>query len=62
MATYKVTTELKTPWWLKLLRFFHIKKKREWFEIAFHGGSFSSMDLLKSEKGTIKIIGRKRYK
>ncbi len=32
MVTYKVTTELTTPWWLKVLRFFRIKKKREEFE------------------------------
>ena len=29
MTEYTVTTELKTPWWLKTLRFFRIKIKEK---------------------------------
>ena len=36
MTTYTVTTELTTPWWLKLLRYFRLKKKRESFEIVLN--------------------------
>jgi hypothetical protein len=35
LVQYKVTTELKTSLWLKLLRFFGKKEKREEFIIAF---------------------------
>lgn len=60
MTTYKVTTELKTPWWLKLLRFFRIKKKREEFEISFKKDWFRIGDIIDNGSVDIKIIGRKK--
>jgi hypothetical protein len=46
MAEYLVTTELKTPWWLKLLRFFRIKNKREEFKIALDYSYYKKGDIL----------------
>ena len=45
---YKVTTELKTPWWLRLLRFFHIKQKRQEFELLIGYEGFNRGDVLSS--------------
>ena len=45
---YKVTTELKTPWWLRLLRFFHIKPKRKEFELLIGYEGFNRGDVLSS--------------
>ena len=61
MTTYKVTTELKTLWWLKLLRFFRIKKKREEFELCFQYGVFEKGDIvLTSYNEKIKILGDRK--
>ena len=58
MVTYKVTTELNTPWWLKLLRFFRLKKKREEFELSFKKDWYRTGDILDSGSYNLKIIGR----
>ena len=34
MTTYTVTTELKTSWWVKLLRYFRLKNKRKEFKVT----------------------------
>jgi hypothetical protein len=60
MATYLVTTELKTPWWLKLLRFFRIKDKRQEFEIIFKKDWFRIGDIIDNGRCDIKIVGRKK--
>jgi hypothetical protein len=46
MTTYLVTTELKTPWWLKLLRYFRLKKNRESFEIVLNWDKYSINDII----------------
>lgn len=56
MITYKVTTELKTPWWLKLLRFFRLKSKREEFEILFERDCFKINDILSTRHCDVKIL------
>ena len=56
MTTYTVTTELKTSWWLKLLRFFGIKNKREEFYITFVKTPFEKDDIVETGSGKIKII------
>lgn len=53
MVIYTVTTELKTSWWLKLLRFCRIKKKRQEFEIVLDKEYYKEGDILNNE---IKII------
>ena len=62
MITYKVTTELKTSWWLRLLRFFRIKGKRTEFELSFKKLWFKEGDILDCGKSndittSVKIIG-----
>ncbi len=59
MITYKVTTELKTPWWLKLLRFFRIKNKREEFELQFDADWLRVGDILDNGSIDIKITDKK---
>ena len=59
-VTYKVTTELKTPWWLKLLRFFRIKDKRQEFEIVFKKDWFRIGDVIDNGGCDIKIVGHKK--
>lgn len=34
MTTYLVTTELKTSWWMKFLRWLRIKPKRNEFKLV----------------------------
>jgi hypothetical protein len=43
---YKVTTELKTPWWLKLLRWFRLKPKRDEFDLLLGYDGFNKGDVL----------------
>lgn len=56
MTIYKVTTELKTTWWLKVLRFCRIKSKRTEFEIFLNhngyqiGGMIESLKILEKEE------------
>lgn len=56
MTTYTVTTELITPWWLKLLRFFRIKKKREEFELTFANPWFDVGAIILTGSGKILIV------
>jgi hypothetical protein len=48
MTIYKVTTELKTTWWLKLLRFCRVKKNRTEFEIFLNFNGFKIGDIIYS--------------
>jgi len=62
MTVYKVTTELKTPWWLRLLRFFRVKDKRKDFELTFEKPWFKEGDILDCGKSntittTVRVIG-----
>lgn len=62
MIAYKVTTELKTSWWVRLLRFFRIKSKRTEFELSFEKLWFKEGDILDCGKSndittSVKIIG-----
>lgn len=50
MTVYKVTAELKTTWWLKVLRFCRIKKKRKEFEIYLNYNGYEVGDRLQSLK------------
>ncbi len=56
MTIYRVTTELKTTWWLKVLRFCRIKKNRTEFEIFLNyngyqiGGMIESLKILEKEE------------
>ena len=43
---YKVTTELKTSWWLKLLRFFRLKGRRKEFDLILGYNGFNKGDVL----------------
>ena len=56
MTTYTVTTELKTSWWLKLLRFFRIKSKRADFNITLNYNFFEKDDILNSGNYSMKIV------
>ncbi len=62
MTTYLATAELKTSFWLKLLRFFRIKSKREDFEITFDKPWFRIGDMIDSGSIDIKIVGWKKDK
>lgn len=54
---YKVTLEIKTPWWLKLFRFFRIKEKRTDFELELNNPYLTTNDILfAGEGGSLKII------
>jgi hypothetical protein len=54
---YKVTLEIKTPWWLKLLRFFRIKEKRTDFELELNNPYLIADDILfAGEGGSLKIV------
>lgn len=56
MTTYTVTTELTTPWWLKLLRYFRLKKKREKFYLTFVSTPYEKDDILDTGNCKIKVI------
>jgi hypothetical protein len=58
MIIYKVTTELKTPWWVKVLRFFRVKKGRTEFEICLNYDGYNIGELLLSSAGQYKILGK----
>ena len=61
MTTYLVTTELKTPWWLKLLRYFRLKKNRESFEIVLNWDNYSINDIiLATSRGKdLKVLAKR---
>ena len=56
MTTYTVTTELTTPWWLKLLRYFRLKNKREEFYLTFASTPYEKDDILETGNCKIKIV------
>jgi hypothetical protein len=58
MVIYKVTTELKTYWWMKALRFCRIKKKRKEFEIYLNYDGYNIGELLLSSAGRYKILDK----
>lgn len=55
MTIYKVTTELKTTWWLKVLRFCRIKKNRAEFEIFLNYNGYKIGDVIYSTT-SLKIL------
>ena len=57
---YIVTTELRTPWWLKLLRFFRIKNKREEFTILlkYYGYNINDIILSTSKGVDLKVLNK----
>lgn len=50
MTIYKVTTELKTTWWLKVLRFCRIKSKRKVFQMYLNYNGYEVGDMIDSLK------------
>ena len=58
MILYKVTTELKTTWWIKVLRFFHVKRKRLEFEIYLNYDGYNIGELLYSSVEKYKILDK----
>lgn len=60
MTTYIVTTEIRTPWWLKLLRYFRIKKKRKDFYLTLNDNFFKSGDILATGVLKLKIVGKQK--
>ena len=54
---YTVTSELKTPWWLKTLRFFRIKNKREDFTILLTYDGYNINDIILSTS-KIKVLNK----
>ena len=58
MVIYNVTTELKTSYWFKLLRFLRIKSKRIDFEIIMSKDWYSKSEIVSSGDGyNIKVLG-----
>ena len=57
---YIVTTEVKTSWWLKILRFFRIKNKREDFTILLTYDGYNINDIiLSTSKGVdLKVLNK----
>lgn len=57
---YIVTAELKTSWWLKFLRFFRVKNKKEDFTILLNYDGYNINDIiLATSKGEgLKILNR----
>lgn len=56
MDKYKVTIEIKTPIWKKILRWFRIMPKMETFELLLGGDYYNVGELLSSGDNDIKII------
>lgn len=60
---YKVTTELKTSWWLKLLRFCRIKDKRTDFYLNLSNDIFEENDIITTGKGIdLKVLEKLKNK
>lgn len=56
MVIYKVTTELRTPWWLKILRFFRLKNKREEFEVQFEKDWWQKGDIIRTNNCNALVL------
>ena len=54
---YTVTSELETSWWLKLLRFFRIKNKREDFTILLKYNGYKINDIILSTS-KVKVLNK----
>lgn len=61
MTKYTVTTELKTPWWKKVLRFVRIMKSRKKFELLFIEDYYSVGALLETSSCKVLIIGKQTF-
>lgn len=63
MTEYKVTTELATSRWKKILRWFRIIKSREEFKIVLVYSHFNVGDVLDTGgKGSYaKILSKQKY-
>ena len=61
MTTYLVTTELKTSWWVKLLRYFRLKKNRESFEIVLNWDRYNINDIIiaTSRGKDLKVLAKR---
>lgn len=58
---YKVTTELKTSWWLRLLRWLRLKPKREDFDLLLNYDYFKVGEILDNGFHTrMKVISREK--
>ena len=55
-CTYTVTRELRTPWYLKLLRFLRLAKKMEVYCIVFDYHHYKKGDILRYTDGGVKIV------
>lgn len=55
---YRVTNELSIPWWVKLFRFFRLKRKGVDFELNLNEyfNTFKIGDILYGGQGKIKIL------
>jgi hypothetical protein len=60
LQKYLVTTELKTSTWVKILRFFKLKKKREEFFLEFHDHTHKVKDVVHTYDGTLLLILKKK--
>lgn len=60
MTEYTVSTEVKTSWWLKILRFFRIKNKREEFTILlkYYGYNINDIILSTSKGVDLKVLNK----
>jgi hypothetical protein len=58
---YKVTLELKTPWYIKALRFLSLKKKRVEFDLILSGDHYKAGDILTSIATEVLIIDKQDY-
>lgn len=58
---YTVTTELFTPWWLKVLRFLRLKPKRVEFSVLFRHAFFQEDCILDLTQGKVKILKKIMY-
>lgn len=53
---YLVTSELETPWHLKLRRFFRLAKKKETYSLTLFNGDFLPGDILFAVVGIPCIV------
>lgn len=51
-----VTTELITPWWLKVLRFLKICKPMDVFHLVIYGYGFKPKDIVQLDEHTILLV------
>ena len=56
MHKYTVTTELKTSWWLKILRFFRLKPTRESCYIIMCYNGYNVGDFIITSDGIKALV------